>query len=238
MTEFADPRRPFWVDATILTFAGVVFVTMMGLGIWQVQRLGWKLDLIDAVNTRAFADPVSPPTGVVTPEDHAYLRVKLSGVYDHNATHRVKAVTELGPGQWLMTPLLTQNEVVWINRGFVPTGVIEASVKQPKGPVDIVGLLRMPEVGGTLLESNRPEIDRWVSRDVVAMSAASGFGTPAPFFVDAEHASEKGTWPRGGLTKVAFRNPHLSYALTWFAMAALFAVAMAFVIWDRVRVRT
>jgi len=34
-----DTRRPFWVDALILTLAGVLFVTMIGLGNWQMRRL-------------------------------------------------------------------------------------------------------------------------------------------------------------------------------------------------------
>ena len=29
-----------------------------------------------------------------------------------------------------------------------------------------------------------------------------------------------GGWPKGGQTVVAFRNQHLSYAITWFGLAA------------------
>ncbi|MEM7441154.1 MAG: SURF1 family protein [Pseudomonadota bacterium] len=227
--------RPLWLDTAILISAGVIFTVMMGLGIWQVQRLGWKLDLIEAVETRAFAEPVKAPAVPVNAADHAYMRVTLTGSFDHSASRKVKAVTELGPGHWLMTPFVNEGRVVWINRGFVHTGVLDTALTEPKGEVQITGLLRMAEVGGTLLERNRPDIDRWVSRDVVALSKAAGFSAPKPYFIDAEHMGAETAWPRGGLTKLQFRNSHLSYAITWFAMAALFLGAMIYVIWDRRR---
>jgi surfeit locus 1 family protein len=43
----------------------------------------------------------------------------------------------------------------------------------------------------------------------------------APFFLDADGTANPGGAPRGGLTVVRFRNAHLAYAATWFALAAL-----------------
>ena len=58
------------------------------------------------------------------------------------------------------------------------------------------------------------------------------------YFIDADHMEAEDAWPRGGLTQVKFRNSHLSYALTWYAMAALFLGAMIYVIRDRMRHRS
>ena len=41
----------------------------------------------------------------------------------------------------------------------------------------------------------------------------------APYFIDADATANPGGLPVGGLTVVRFRNSHLSYALTWFALA-------------------
>ncbi|MEM9136436.1 MAG: SURF1 family protein, partial [Cyanobacteria bacterium P01_F01_bin.42] len=41
---------------------------------------------------------------------------------------------------------------------------------QPSGEVEITGLLRTSEPDGTVLERNKPAQNRWVSRDVAAMS--------------------------------------------------------------------
>ncbi|MEO0752313.1 MAG: SURF1 family protein [Pseudomonadota bacterium] len=238
MTTQDTVRRPLWVDVTILVLASVVFVTLLALGTWQVQRMSWKLDLIETVEARAFGDAVDAPFGPVTKEGHAYLRVTSEeGVFMHDLSQRVKALTELGPGAWLMTPLQTDTRILWINRGFVPSGSEAADWTAPTGSLTITGLLRVTEPDGTLLEKNDPAAGRWFSRDVVALSEQAGLGRTAGYFIDAEHSSAEDTWPRGSLTQVTFRNSHLSYALTWYAMAVLFLGAMVYVIRDRMRHR-
>jgi surfeit locus 1 family protein len=89
------------------------------------------------------------------------------------------------------------------------------------GPVEIVGLLRVTEPKGRFLRSNRPEQGRWYSRDVQAIAKSRGLANVAPFFIDADSRPNPGALPIGGMTVVAFRNMHLVYALTWFALALL-----------------
>tara|TARA_Y100000815_G_scaffold200461_1_gene184072 strand:- start:12 stop:737 length:726 start_codon:yes stop_codon:yes gene_type:complete len=235
--EQSGGRRPLWLDLTILGLAAVVFVTMVGLGNWQVRRLHWKLDLIEAVDSRAHGAAVAAPEGPVTAQDDAYLRVGTDGHFLHDLSRRVKAVTDLGPGYWVMTPLKTADRTIWINRGFVPNGLAREDWTTPEGEVHVEGLLRVTEPDGTLLESNDAKDERWVSRDVVALSKDAGITDAAPYFIDADLTGDPTAWPRGGLTIIHFRNAHLSYALTWYAMAVLFLGAMIFVIWDRLRHR-
>ncbi|WP_424926758.1 SURF1 family protein [Amaricoccus tamworthensis] len=223
--------RPLWVDLVIIALAFVVFVTLLLLGNWQMRRLEWKLDLTEAVETRAYGDPVSVE-GLVQPPE--YLRVVADGTWRHDLALRVKAVTELGAGSWVMTPLEGADRTVWVNRGFVPSGLDPTEWTRPEGPVEVTGLVRESRPGGTLLESNDPEAGRWVSADIPEMSRTAGINA-ARYFIDADHQGEPAAWPRGGLTKLEFRNTHLSYALTWYAMAALFLGAMAYVIRQRVR---
>ncbi|MEM6972877.1 MAG: SURF1 family protein [Pseudomonadota bacterium] len=231
-------NRPLWLDITLLLVAGAIFLSLIGLGNWQMRRLDWKLGLIEAVETRAFGDAVAPPAGPVSESEHAYLRVVIEGRMRHDLRRKVKAITALGPGHWLMTPLIADEGLIWINRGFVPVASGPEDWTAPAGPVRVEGLLRITEPGGTLLERNAPETGRWVSRDVAALSVDAGLaaaGDAAGFFIDADHAGAPGNWPRGGLTVVSFRNNHLSYALTWYAMAALFLGGMAYVVRDRLR---
>ena len=218
--------RPFWVNLSLLGLSGLTFLAMVALGVWQLQRLGWKLDLIEQIETRAYGAPVAAAVGPA-PE---YLRVHATGSFRHDLSLRVKAVTELGGGSWLLTPLATDTQVIWVNRGFVPTGAADLTL--PEGTQDIEGFVRLSRDGGTLLERNRPESARWVSADLAAMSTAQDLAGTAPYYIDALHMGAAEGWPRGGLTRLSLRNSHLSYALTWFAMAALFAGAMVYVIRD------
>lgn len=72
---------------------------------------------------------------------------------------------------------------------------------------------------------------RWYSRDVPAIASAHGLGDVAPYFVDAD--ASMGTPgsgdPVGGLTVVSFRDNHLVYALTWYALALMVAGAALWV---------
>nr|WP_315764945.1 SURF1 family protein [Sphingomonas sp. Y38-1Y] len=192
----------------------------VGLGIWQLERRTWKLDLIARVEARLATAPVAPPMRAVGKDDE-YTRVAASGRWVSGHDTYTQAVTELGGGFWVLTPLDTGAGRILVNRGFVPPDR-RGRVPPPAGPVRVEGLLRLTEPGGGFLRSNDPAADRWYSRDVAAIAAARGLGPVAPWFLDAGVNGEG--WPRGGLTVVRFRNTHLQYALTWFAMAALLGV--------------
>jgi surfeit locus 1 family protein len=213
----------------LLAAAGLLAAVFISLGSWQVQRLFWKLDLIDRVEKRIHAAPVEPPAGPVTAAADEYRHVALHGRFLHQHETLVQAVTEQGPGWWLVTPLQqADGRSVLVNRGFVTTAS-KAQASRPDGEITVTGLLRLSEPGGGFLRRNDPAGNRWFSRDVQAIAAARGIGNAAPYFVDADadaHAQAgPDTWPVAGLTVVGFHNNHLVYALTWFGLAAMVAGA-------------
>jgi surfeit locus 1 family protein len=231
MNDQNTARRPFWVRALLIGLSAVLIVVFVLLGNWQVRRLAWKNDLITAVDARAFGEPTALPAQF-DPKLHAYQRVSVDGQFLDSPAVLVKAVTEIGPGLWVMSPLQTDQGILWVNRGYVHADVATPEDwTPPRTP--ITGLLRPTVEGGTLLERNDPEIDRWVSRDTKGMSAARNLGQTLPYFLDADHLGAPGTWPRGGMTVIKFSNSHLSYALTWYAMAVLFAGALVYVLLGR-----
>lgn len=208
-------------------------VGFTALGAWQLERRAWKLELIDRVQARIHAAPreLREWSGVTNAD--AYTRVRMHGVFMHERETLVQAVTERGPGWWVVTPLRTDAGVVLVNRGFVPPPLRAPEMRRsgaPKGEAEVVGLLRLTEPGGAFMRANDPAADRWYSRDVAAIARARGLGRTAPFFVDAEAGPDANFYPLGGLTVVAFRNAHLAYALTWFALAGL-SLAGAAVVW-------
>ncbi|WLR94914.1 SURF1 family protein [Shinella zoogloeoides] len=227
--------RARYIFPGFLLFLAAVFLT---LGTWQVQRLFWKLDLIERVEARIHADPVPAPSraewNTVSAEKDEYRRVGVTGLFLHDKTVLVQAVTERGAGFWVLTPLiLADDTAVIVNRGFVPADRRDPAARVASelaaGPVAVTGLLRISEPGGAFLRSNDPAGDRWFSRDVAAIAAAKGIADVAPYFIDADATPNPGGLPIGGLTVVAFRNTHLVYALTWYALAAMSAAAAYFV---------
>jgi surfeit locus 1 family protein len=229
------------LNLTLLALCLALAAAFAGLGVWQVERLAWKQRLIATVEKRLRAPPVPPPSWSDWSPDDAYTRVTVTGIFRHDRETAVLAVTESGPGWWLMTPLLTERGYVLVNRGFVPGSRRDPSTRpagQIAGRVRVTGLLRASEPGGGFLRSNAPAAGRWYSRDVAAIARARGLREPvAPFFIDADAAPNPGGYPAGGLTVIRFRNSHLAYALTWFGLSVL-SLAGAFVLFQNRPART
>ncbi|WP_246723094.1 SURF1 family protein [Aureimonas sp. OT7] len=232
-------------SAVVAACGALLTLGFVSLGVWQVERLYWKLDLIERVDARVHAAPAAAP-GIdgQAPFDETrdeYRHVRLRGAFRHGQETLVQAVTEEGPGFWVVTPLsLASGGTVLVNRGFVPGNRRAAESRAPgqiEGTVEITGLVRLSEPDGGFLRSNDPAADRWFSRDVAAIAAARGLADAQPYFIDADATLNPGGLPVGGLTVVTFRNSHLVYALTWFGLAAIVAGATAYVLRDDARRR-
>ncbi|AYD03345.1 SURF1 family protein [Neorhizobium sp. NCHU2750] len=225
------PVKSYLGFRAFLLFLTIVFTA---LGIWQIQRLFWKLDLIARVDARVHAQASAPPSPTqwtsTNPADAEYRHVTVSGHFDHSRETLVQAVTELGPGFWVITPLTeTDGTVVLINRGFVPPDHRDPSTRSEGeigGNITVTGLLRLSEPGGAFLRSNKPATNSWYSRDVAAIGENKGLANVVPYFIDADATPNPGGYPVGGLTVVHFRNSHLAYILTWFSLAIMSLVAM------------
>jgi len=214
-----------WALLTLLAF---VATTTTALGIWQIQRLGWKKALIARVESRVHAVPIPPPErawSALERDQHEYLRVHVSGTLRHDLEIPVYASTIRGPGYWIMTPLETERGTVWVNRGFVDAGHRNPATRphdHGDEQAEITGLLRMPEHANLFLRANVPDEQRWYARSPDEFSATRGIPPPsALWFLDQDNTSADRPWPIPGMTVIQFRNQHLSYALTWFALAGL-----------------
>ena len=246
-----QPARPGLVWLLVL-LAVAAFTGLMALGVWQVQRLQWKLALIERVERRVNAAPAAAPVPTewanINRESSEYTRVQVSGRFDHSRETLVRASTDLGSGFWVLTPLKTTSGFwILINRGFVsdayraPASRVGSTEQQL-----VVGLLRLSEPGGSFLQHNDVVAGRWYSRDVQAIAAnvaldarpgARGGLSAAPYFIDAAASQNLQQWPRGGLTVLNFYNNHLVYALTWFVLAAMVAAAAAYLMYSEQQLR-
>jgi surfeit locus 1 family protein len=247
MSEPADAQRrsqvrSTWLLAMFAALLSVAFVGFLSLGVWQVQRMAWKHDLIARVDARVHAAPVPAPAraqwAAVSDVSDGYRHVSVAGRFVPGMESRTQAVTELGSGFWSLVPLRTDaGDYVVINRGFIRTG--EEATPPAQGRVVVNGLLRISEPGGGFLRHNDPVQQRWYSRDVAAIARSHDLPADrvAPFFIDADRESTTAIWPRGGMTVVKFRDSHLSYALTWFGMALLTLVGAGFLFASERRVR-
>ena len=226
-------------------FALGAFAILVGLGLWQLDRLAWKNALLAQVQERAArpaeaAPPRAEWSGVTRAGDE-YRHVRATGWFDHSAETLIYTVLSdskapvKGPGFLVITPLmLPDNSAILVNRGFVPNDRRDRrsrSEGQITGPVTVTGLLRLPEEPSWFVPDNDPLRNAWYRRDPEQIGRARGLDVVAPFLIDADATPNPGGLPLGGETRLAFTNRHLEYALTWFGLAVtLVGVYIAFVI--------
>ncbi|MXP27086.1 SURF1 family protein [Altererythrobacter indicus] len=202
-----------------IVFAGC----FAALCIWQIERREWKHNLIAAVDSRIHAPPVTAPGPAEWPKVNndtaAYRHVTVKGRYLPHSDVLTRAVSDLGAGYWVITPLDTGHSIIAINRGFIAQDGRKNLKPASADSVEVTGLLRITEPGGGFLRSNDPKNDKWYSRDVAAIAKArqwNSIGKPiAPYFIDADASANAAGEPVGGLTVVHFPDNHLVYALTW-----------------------
>ena len=229
---------------TFSIFMAAVLALLVGLGVWQLQRLEWKKGLIAQIEARTKAEPVWLAEAVRRArggEDVSYLRVRAEGTFDHGKEMHLYALSDGVAGWHVITPLKTEaGDIVLVDRGFVPEAKRDPQSRadgQVAGTVTVVGLARNPESQGAFIPDNEPAANRWFWRDLPAMTAAAGLDQKdvAPFLLEAERSEVPGGWPRGGETRLAIKNDHLQYALTWFLMA--FCLVVIYAVYLRGRLR-
>jgi len=222
-----------------------MFIVLIGLGTWQLERKAWKESLIAALAARTSAEPVPLPAperwSALSPESDEFRRVTFpatiaSGrevlVYGSGSSVRPDVS---GPGYWVFAPAeLSGGAVVVVNRGFLPEGQQDLKTHMPPaGRVDLIGALRWPEPRGWFVPNDDSARNLWFARDHLAMARAKGWGNVAPFYVELE--SSTGPLTRAGRLTPTLRNEHLQYALTWYGLAAV--LAAMFALWLRSRRR-
>jgi len=221
-------RRRFRPTLWPTLFTIPALVVMLGLGVWQVQRLHWKLDLIAEREARLAAPALDRPSEVEPARD-AFRHIALEGVFLHEKEMYLAARSLHGNvGYQVVTPLrLADGSHVLVNRGWVPRDRKDPA-RRPEGEVDgivpIDGIVRGESPPSIFVPENEPERNIWFSVDIAAMARWAGLDRVVPFVVEAGPAENPGGLPIGGQTRVEVRNEHLQYAIIWFALAGALAV--------------
>jgi cytochrome oxidase assembly protein ShyY1 len=228
-------------------FALAALVTFIGLGSWQLHRKAWKETLIDTLEQRLSATAVAGPPRErwdgLDPQEHEFRRVKFLAAFPPGEHALVYAGASAlrsdvsGPGYWVFAPARSATgAVIVVNRGFVPEGrqdVATRAVGESSGSIELIGVMRWPERRAWFAPQDSPGHNLWFVRDHLAIARAKGWGEVAPFYIELESPRLSEGLPSPGPLRVNLRNEHLQYAITWYGLAAVFAVM--FILWLRGR---
>ena len=212
------------------SFFGILgMLVLVGLGIWQVQRLAWKNNLIREISESLGTPPISLVLNEINIGSQ-YLSVSANGKFLEKELHVLHSLKPYGPGFKVIKPFkLSSNEIILVDLGFVE----EKNKTKERIFTDetIKGNIFFPNE--TDFFTPDPNLDRniWFARNLDSM--ANYLGT-MPILLVLSNSVDRGviTTPlRANLV-----NNHLQYAVTWFSMALTW-VFMSFYLIIRVTKR-
>lgn len=198
---------------------------LLALGFWQLRRLEWKEGVLAGIAARMEAAP-GPVPATPTEAEHEYVRVRESGALLPGELHVYTSAPPRGVGYRVIAPFaLADGRRILLDRGFVP--IEDKDAPRPPGPATIEGALLWPdETDGW---TSPPDVEKnvWFARDVALMARALD---TAPVLVVASGPDAPGA-PTPLPVGVNIPNDHLGYAVTWFSLAAVWAVMTGYLLW-------
>ena len=208
----------------IFGLAGIA--VLVSLGVWQTQRLAWKEGVLADIEARIAADPVALPAEP-DPQADRYLPVEVTGTFGDEALRVLVSQKQVGAGYRVISGFDTGSRRILLDRGFVR--VADDIPAAPEGEVTVVGNVHWPDDRNSSTPDNDIGGNTWFARDLDQMA---GVLNTEPLMIVARETS----FSDAPVTPLPvdtsnIPNDHLEYAVTWFGLAAIWAVMSGYFLW-------
>jgi surfeit locus 1 family protein len=198
---------------------------LVSLGVWQLQRLGWKEAVISQIDARIGAAAVALPASP-DPLVDRYLPVQVSGRLTGDELDVLVSRKQIGAGYRVISALETDTgRRVLVDRGFLA----EDARGLPRLATTLVveGNLVWPDEVDGFTPAPDPKLGIWFARDLPAMAAAL---SAEPILIVARSDTGDGIDPMP-VDSSAIPNDHLNYAITWFLLALVWSGMTGLLVW-------
>lgn len=219
--------------ATLLCLAA--FAMLCGLGIWQLQRLEWKTEILQTLDTELAKNPRELP--VINYErlsdTSEHTRIRIQGHLDTDKSIKLGPRTHEGKiGYHIYTPFIFEGHkykktgpAILVNRGWVPQDWQETEQDWLEKPYTIRGLLTFPPEKNNFTPENNPDEENWYSINTNEITKHRNLTKINPMILIYEDGNpEARAFPMPVQTRPNLNNNHLQYAIFWFAMAGILIV--------------
>ncbi len=198
---------------------------LIGLGVWQVQRLAWKERILSQIEARLGDAPVALPE-VPDPVADRYLPVSVSGQFVGEPLFVLTSDRDAGPGYRVIERFDTmEGRRIMVDRGFLPED--QREVPRTAREMTVTGTLHWPDETDSF--TPQPDAARgiWFARDVPSMAAALA---TEPVLIVARSDTGDGIAPVP-VDTTGIPNNHLQYAITWFSLAIVWLGMTVLLLW-------
>ena len=209
-----------------LIFGLLGAAVLVGLGVWQMQRLDWKEAILADIDARITAAPVALPAAPDAQADR-YLPVTVTGRLQDPAIRVLVSQKQVGAGYRIIRPVQVGERRIMVDLGFLP--IQSPTPAAPADPVTVTGNLHWPDEIDSYTPAPDLGADIWFARDLPLMADHLG---AEPVLIVARSTS----LPDSPLTPLpldtsGIPNDHLGYAVTWFGLAIVWVVMTGFFLW-------
>lgn len=236
VSPYKTDKKIGFLEYCLLSIPIATFV----LGTWQVQRLRWKLNLIETLKSHITQEPIELPKNLENLESKEYYPIKVKGTFLYDKEFLVGlrsllvtgkpiesdlGILESRKGYHVLTPfkLTDRDETILVNRGWIPASLKNPAMRQQnqiKGETEVVGILRLDERRPPFVPKNRSHSDIWYYRDLNAMAERADV---SPIYIEMLSNNNQDEYPIGNQTRVDLRNEHLTYIITWYLLSGMTA---------------
>lgn len=211
-----------------LVFGLVGCVILASLGVWQLQRLAWKQEILAEMDALLLGEPWTLAEAT-DPKLTRFAPVRVSGRTTGEEIHVLTSIAGQGVGYRLISAFeLDQGGRMLLDEGFIPQA--DKDAPRPPASLTVLGNVHRPdEVDGFTPE---PDLGAniWYARDTIAMGAHLNAYDSAMIIVrQIEHGPMRATPLPPDTSTVA--NNHLGYAIQWFGLAIVWAGMTLFLLW-------
>lgn len=223
----------FWIS-----FVGLGAAIMIGLGIWQLQRLQERRAANAQIISRMDLPPILITGEALDTTNLEYHSASVTGTYDFSQEIVLRNRTkEDQPGVDLITPLKIEgsDKAILVDRGWIPYEYSLPQQRQPydtgAGPVTIHGLIRLTQIrpsaltpSDPLVNADMPRLDAWYWLNISQIQQQFRTYQLLPFYLEQDPLDDVTVLPSPAHTFELDDGPHLSYAIQWFSFAAILVV--------------
>ncbi|WP_341367061.1 SURF1 family protein [Yoonia sp. BS5-3] len=203
---------------------------LISLGLWQVERLAWKEDILADIAARLAADPM-PLSLDVNEEAHEYRAVTLTGMPTGDELHVLVSGTQAGTGYRVISKMVTSDGPILVDLGLLPLDAKDAAPFI--APMQMTGRYLWPDDQNDSTPDPDLAENIWFARNIPAMSAALDTAPLMVVLTSADPADPRIT-PLP-ITTANIKNDHFEYAVTWFLLAVVWATMTLFLIGRTIR---
>ncbi|GAB4259737.1 MAG: SURF1 family protein [Pararhodobacter sp.] len=215
-----------FIGAAIFGIGGVAI--LLSLGFWQLSRLDWKLALIAEIEARISQPEAEVPADANAGRDR-FLPVRAVGRFTGERVNVLSSMREAGPGARIIAVLETlDGRRLLVDRGFVAQDEAQDFVPEA-AQAEVRGNLDWPTDSDAFTPA--PDLARnlWFSRSVEPIAAY--LGTEPVMIVARQDSAAQPPLITTPISGATLRNDHLEYAITWFLLAAVWAVMTTALLW-------